>query len=228
MNLKLFVGAAVVGCAIMGSGAANASTILFNLGSKTGQLPTTETYMASGLDIIASGFATSTSRGKTTYTLQDLWGKNDAGDEIGLGLKNDTTGDHEIQYGKGFVQIDVSDLLLKVNKVESVTFETDSTTNGEEWGVYGTNTASTLVGATEVAHGTTETAQLLPDLGVYKYYDYVELSGSPSTNNFLIHEFTVQTIGTPEPATWAMMLMGFGGLGAALRMSRRRQAAAAA
>ena len=33
------------------------------------------------------------------------------------------------------------------------------------------------------------------------------------------------TIGTPEPATWAMMLMGFGGLGAALRMSRRRQAA---
>jgi hypothetical protein len=33
------------------------------------------------------------------------------------------------------------------------------------------------------------------------------------------------TIGTPEPATWAMMLMGFGGLGAALRVSRRRQAA---
>ena len=30
------------------------------------------------------------------------------------------------------------------------------------------------------------------------------------------------TGGVPEPATWAMMLMGFGGLGAALRSARRR------
>jgi len=32
----------------------------------------------------------------------------------------------------------------------------------------------------------------------------------------------------PEPATWAMMLVGFSGLGAALRSSRRRPSAAAA
>jgi hypothetical protein len=28
----------------------------------------------------------------------------------------------------------------------------------------------------------------------------------------------------PEPATWAMMLIGFGGVGAAMRRSRKRQA----
>ena len=33
--------------------------------------------------------------------------------------------------------------------------------------------------------------------------------------------------GVPEPATWAMMLVGFGGLGAAMRSTRRKQAAVA-
>jgi hypothetical protein len=34
--------------------------------------------------------------------------------------------------------------------------------------------------------------------------------------------------GTPEPATWAMMLVGFGGIGAAMRSARRKQAIVAA
>ena len=36
---------------------------------------------------------------------------------------------------------------------------------------------------------------------------------------------SVAIAAVPEPATWAMMLLGFFGLGAALRMSRRRQPA---
>jgi hypothetical protein len=34
----------------------------------------------------------------------------------------------------------------------------------------------------------------------------------------------VQTSSVPEPATWAMMLIGFGGLGVAIRSARRKQA----
>ena len=33
--------------------------------------------------------------------------------------------------------------------------------------------------------------------------------------------------GVPEPATWAMLLLGFGGIGAMLRLSRRQDVAAA-
>jgi len=39
--------------------------------------------------------------------------------------------------------------------------------------------------------------------------------------------FTTGVAAIPEPASWAMMLVGFGGLGAAMRNSRRKQAVAA-
>ena len=44
-----------------------------------------------------------------------------------------------------------------------------------------------------------------------------------------IDDLTISTASAvPEPATWAMMLVGFGGLGAAMRRSRRRAASALA
>ena len=53
-----------------------------------------------------------------------------------------------------------------------------------------------------------------------------------STDTFAIDDFTLGLIdvgpGIPEPASWAMMIMGFGLAGAAQRLSgRRRQAAVA-
>jgi hypothetical protein len=43
---------------------------------------------------------------------------------------------------------------------------------------------------------------------------------------FALDLTSVSVLGVPEPSTWAMMLLGFGGLGAAMRVRRRSPAAA--
>ena len=47
-----------------------------------------------------------------------------------------------------------------------------------------------------------------------------------SQNAFEISEVAGISAGVPEPASWALMILGFGGAGAALRAQRRRQPAA--
>jgi len=191
---------------------ANAATVLFDfsLAPHQNNIGTTETYTSGGLSIFAAGF---TAAGVAT----DMWGKHSGGDENGLGLANDPTGDHEIYFGKGFVQLDLSGLRGHI-LTNSLKFGTNSTTGGEAWTVYGTNTAGSLAGAVAVATGSTEGAHLLPGLATYRYFDFVETANAGG-KNFLITNISATT-SVPEPASWALLLAGFGGLGAALRRRR--------
>jgi hypothetical protein len=57
----------------------------------------------------------------------------------------------------------------------------------------------------------------------------VNSDGRPTADNFAA-DFVVSNVsvtGVPEPTTWAIMLVGFGGLGAAMRNTRRKQVATA-
>jgi hypothetical protein len=64
-----------------------------------------------------------------------------------------------------------------------------------------------------------------PAAGFYNFeLSYGECCGGPAVLSFQVNGGPG---GVPEPATWAMMLVGFGGLGAAMRGARRKQAVAA-
>lgn len=207
---KLFLAAAVLGCA---SPAAAATVI--NFGTPSGNLGNSHTYSSAGETVVASGFD---ALGAATA----LFGKNAGGDEIGLGLVNDPSGENEIYFGKGFVQIDVSALL---GKVSNIAFHTNSTSLGEQWSVYGSNSSGSYSG-TALLSGTNESNANLPGLGSFKYYDFVSTSQAGG-RNFLLSGLSL-TAAVPEPATWMTMILGFGLMGASLRRRRATEATAIA
>ena len=205
---KLLVALLAVGA----SSAANAATTI-GFGTPSGNLGTSHSYSSGGLTVAASGYTDSNAP-------TALYGKNSGGDEIGLGLANDPAGQNEIYYGKGYVQLDVSALF---GKVSGVSFSTNSTSDGEQWSVFGSNIAGSYSGLALLT-GTKESSTALPNFGAFKYYDFASTSASGG-KNYLLGSVTL-TPAVPEPATWAMMLVGFGGLGVAIRYRRRRLAAA--
>ena len=67
---------------------------------------------------------------------------------------------------------------------------------------------------------TTASLQLGDTYGGKKIYASADILQNGATGNV----GATMTGGVPEPATWAMMLVGFGGLGVAMRRTRRQRA----
>jgi hypothetical protein len=80
------------------------------------------------------------------------------------------------------------------------------------------------VGYLPGASFTTETLDFTPSTA----NGSIDFIGGVESDNTLsaIDNLTISTASVPEPATWAMMLVGFGGLGAAMRSHRKRAATA--
>lgn len=200
--------------ALAAASAANAATTI-NFNTSTGHLPSSKTYTAGSLSVTATGYA---STGVTT----DLFGKNNGGDENGIGLNGYT--DNEINKGTDFIQLDMSNLLLNAT---GASFFMNSTTNGEWWNVYGSNSAGSLGTYLFDGHdeGTTH-LHSLTNWGTYQYYDFVARGTcnsdgfSCTAGNVLLGGLSVNGA-VPEPSTWAMMLIGFGAMGFASRRRRR-------
>jgi hypothetical protein len=195
---------------VIGSNSAQATAINWDFSANTGNLGTTESYVSGGISITAAGFSSSSFNHPT-----DLFGKNNGSDEKGLGLTDDPSHENEIS-GTNLIRIDFSN--ARSAGITGFSFSMNSSTGGEDWIVYGSNSATSgltqvAVGSDEVLHNLSGTA------GTYKYY-FFEDEFSWSNDNVLLASVSGMTAAVPEPSTWAMMILGFAGVGF---MSYRRK-----
>jgi len=222
---KMIIG--LLGFTALTMGSAASATVNIDFGSQPGNLGPTATYTSGGLTVTASGY----SAGFIFSAPADLYGKNSGGDEQGLGLAGDPSGQNEIYWGSSnlgaFVELDVSALFGLVSNAQ---FFMGSTTNGEQWSVWGSNVAGCgwfCAGAGPLTGFDEGTPHDLFDFGTYQYYDFYSLGtfGNGAPGNVLLGGLAL-TESVPEPGTWAMMLLGFGAVGFAMRRNRKKLALA--
>ncbi len=220
--MKTVCAAAVVAASIAGAASANAN-VVWDLSSQAGNLGSSASYTAGGYTITATGWMGSTaSCSSPTYcapfTATSLYGKTDSGDESGLGIANDPSGEHEIYY-PALVQIDVS--APYAAGLVSYQFQMGSSTDGEEWSVLGSN--SSISGGLA---GTTVLYSNLADENVhtisgYKYYSFLYTGPEANVGGANVLLYKTFSGSVPEPSTWAMLALGFAGLGFAGYRTRR-------
>jgi len=213
----------LAGATLCAGSAANAA-VTIDFGSQAGNLGPTATYSSGGLTVTATGYSDGFDKSAQTA----LYGKNFGGDEQGLGLAADPSGDNEIYWGSShlgaFVEVDVSALF---GLMTSAQFFMGSTTggapSGEQWAVNGSNDAGCgwFCGSARVT-GFDEGTHDLFNFGTYKYYDFYSLGtgGNAAPGNVLLGGLVLPS-SVPEPGSWAMMLLGFAGMGVATRRHRR-------
>jgi len=134
--------------------------------------------------------------------------------------------------------VDTGHLLHEATPNDAVTVLKLAAIQAAIWSIASPGNAVTLVNGGATAGGGTTYQQYFDD---YRTGNYTSLADA-NDQIFTIRDFVVdgpnsrshQTFavgwpihGVPEPETWALMLVGFGGAGAMVRANRRRQAVAA-
>ena len=150
----------------------------------------------------------------------DLYSKGSGGDENGLGLVNDPSGDHEITPGS-LVYLDLNNLDKLVLTSLSVSME--STTDGETWAIWGSNIAPTSehfysAPFSGVLTGTKEGNVDLDSLLCERY-----IFISADCGNVLLSGLTA-SVDAPEPASVGLMGLSLAIAFLVFRVHSRKQA----
>ena len=199
---KLTVVVAIAFMGLLGAADAEAASETWNFNVPTGgNIGSTHTYLSTpdGIGIDLAAFLNGT--GTTGF----LYGKNDGGDENGVGVCNTLSGasgcnDHEIDVQEyvrvNFGSLNLSNIQLKVGSVQS----------GENYNIYTSTTASAFAGGTPcVTGGTADNVFFALSCGVGGVKQYVFVTAG---SHDVLLEAIQATTPVPEPAT-----MFLGGLG---------------
>ena len=206
MLRKTLLTTALIGAAFLGIAQANSAVLTWDLGTPPGLLGVSQNYSAGSITITATGFINGNFANPANKT--DLFGKAAGGDEVGLGLNDDPSGEHELN-GTNWIQLNITNAVAA--GVHGLSFIMDSTTGctalpcstGDSWRVFGSNSATSLGAQLPGLIGFDEVSHSLPT--GFDFINFQAVSG-----NVLVSSIS----GTiPEPSTWAMMLLGFVGLG---------------
>jgi hypothetical protein len=214
-SLRGALTALAVGAGFLLSAGAQGATLTWDMsngvaspGSSPGNTATITACGGCGTSISAAGFTTP---GLTTPAA--LFEKNGGADEIGMGLTNDPTGDNEIS-GTNVVVVNFTNAIKLGLTSMSFDFKMNSSTSPDAWAVLTSSTG--LAGSfSPLTSGSDES--LHQNLPLANFYMFEATAG-----NVLLSEVSGVTAAVPEPSTWAMMLLGFLGLGFAFRQSRRK------
>jgi hypothetical protein len=215
---KSLLGMAAVAALATASAAQADTTISLGGGSNAGDTGLSSQIYGSG-PYSVQAYACADLHTNLSCDFTTIYEKN-ANSETGIGLANDPSGNGEIwndQLGE------LSAIVLDVTGLggNPFSFTIDSTTAGEDFNVLawdGSSWINILNGDANGSYGVSSG---------YQYYafttDGTVNADAPNTfGNVLLQSVTVSV---PEPATWAMMLLGFAGIGFAARRGRRQQIA---
>jgi hypothetical protein len=194
--------ACVLGVSFALLGVPTASAITFNFNIPSGPLGTTQDYMVMGGTVTAAGFSSPAALAGGMPDV-NLFGKNLGGNESGLGLVNDPTGDNEIS-GTSLIRIAMGPGLMA-----PVTFQMNSTTEGETWRVSGSNSAT--AGFMQLLTGTDEISHSIP---FFNFYTFDALIG-----NVLLASIAA----VPGPIVGAGLPGLIAACGALIALARRRR-----